>query len=132
IAGAVLVAAAVIAYFGLRAGDRPAQPPPQEPEPAPEVEVPAAEPAPEASPEPPATGPNAQQVAAQLERALKRQRLWSTVRVIGNGIDVQSGSCEDPAMAAALDSAAPALKAAGLTEVRCLEQSGRVVTTRDL
>jgi hypothetical protein len=35
-------------------------------------------------------------------------------------------------MATALDASAPTFKAAGLTKLRCLEQSGRVVTDRDL
>jgi hypothetical protein len=67
-----------------------------------------------------------------LERALKKQRLWSTVRVVGDRAEVRSGACEEPALAATLDAATPALKAAGLTALRCLEQSGRVVTTREL
>lgn len=74
--------------------------------------------------------PNA--VAGDLERALRKQRLWSTVNVEGSRVDVRSGSCSDPAMAPALDASAPSFKAAGLTQLRCLEQSGRVVSSRDL
>ena len=76
--------------------------------------------------------PDAQRVASELRRTLERQRLWSQVTVTGDRVDVQSSSCDDPAMAPLLDSAAPAFKAAGLTSLRCLEQSGRVVTDRDL
>jgi hypothetical protein len=78
------------------------------------------------------TGPNATDVAAELERGLKKQRLWSTVEVTGGRVDVRSGSCNDPAMVPMLDGAAPSFKAAGLTKLRCVEQSGRVVTDRDL
>jgi hypothetical protein len=78
------------------------------------------------------TGPNAVDVAADLERALKKQRLWSTVEVTGSRADVRSSSCNDPAMAPMLDGAAPSFKASGLTKLRCVEQSGRVVTDRDL
>jgi hypothetical protein len=134
IAGAVIVAVATIAFFGLRDDDKPAAPPPATP--APVVEAPGRELTPvEVATPPLAAAPVArtpQQVVNDLERALKKQRLWSTVRVVGDRAEVRSGSCEDPALAATLDSAAPALKAAGLTALRCLEQSGRVVTTREL
>jgi hypothetical protein len=78
------------------------------------------------------TGPNAVDVAASLERTLRKQRLWSTVSVVGDRVDVRSGSCGDAAMAPMLDGAASSFRAAGLTKLRCLEQSGRVVTERDL
>jgi hypothetical protein len=79
----------------------------------------------------PAT-PDPGAVADRLERALKRERLWSTVSIEGTRVDVRSGSCADPQLAGIVDASAAALKAAGLTRVRCLEQSGRVVTDRDL
>lgn len=128
------VAIAIIVYFGLRRTDEKitrsvAEPPLQQ-------DTTVAEPAatPPAEPEVPAapTGPSATQVAADLERKLKRERLWSTVSVIGDRAEVRSGSCSEPGMGPMLDAAAPALKAAGLTKLRCLEQSGRVVTDRDL
>jgi hypothetical protein len=78
------------------------------------------------------TGPDLTVVAAGLERDLKRQRLWSSVSVTGSRIDVRSGSCSDPAMVAVLDGAMSGLRAAGLTKLRCLEQSGQVVSDRDL
>jgi len=135
---AVFVALAIIVFFGLRKSDRAAKRPVAEPAPATAVppQTPAAAPA--ATPEPatPAavapSGPSASQIAADLERTLKRQRLWSTVNVIGERVEVRSGSCADPAMAPVLDTAAPSFKAAGLTKLRCLEQSGAVVTDRDL
>jgi hypothetical protein len=132
VVGGVVLAATVIAFFGLRASDAP---PPQRtravaqpstardttPQPAESVEAPDQP-----------TRPDPQSVANELERALKKQRLWSTVTIVGDHADVQSGSCSDPAMSPMLDSAAPALKAAGLTKLRCLEQSGRVVSDREL
>lgn len=127
----VAIAAAVIAFFGLRQDDPPAEPatrtivqPTQAtvtPQAAEQVEAPAQP-----------TGPDPQAVAGELERALNKQRLWSKVRIVGDHVDVQSGSCSDPAIAPVIDSAAPAFKAAGLTRLRCLEQSGRVVTDREL
>ncbi len=77
------------------------------------------------------TGPQPDAVAGDLQAALRRQRLWSSVTVIGARVDVRSGSCSDPGMKAALEAAAPQFKAAGLTTLRCVEQSGAVVFTRD-
>jgi hypothetical protein len=76
--------------------------------------------------------PNPDALANELERALKKQRLWSTVSVSGARIDVRSGSCGDPAMAPAIDARIASFKASGLTHLRCVEQSGRVVFERDL
>ena len=78
------------------------------------------------------TGPDPGTVTDRLEHALKKERLWSTVSFDGNRVDVRSGSCSDPKMAPILTATAPQLKAAGLTRLRCLEQSGQVVTDRDL
>jgi hypothetical protein len=132
----VLAAGGIIAYVALRK-DAPATA--KAARPTVQVDDPSV-PAPEPSnvPDQPAqaqaqpTGPNAADVAGELERGLKKQRLWSTVEVTGNRADVRSSSCSDPAMAPMLDGAAPSFKAAGLTKLRCVEQSGRVVTDRDL
>ena len=77
-------------------------------------------------------GPSPEAVANDLQSALRRQRLWSSVTVRGGSVEVRSGSCSDPAMKPAVDGAAPQFKAAGLTSLRCVEQSGAVVFTRDL
>jgi hypothetical protein len=135
IAAAVLVGGGVIAYFGLR-GDPPAAQPAADEQPEPDEQL-APEPDTFSAPEAPVVeqapdAPTPAQVAGELERNLKRQRLWATVTVVGERVDVRSGSCGDAAMAAQLGASSPALKAAGLTSLRCLEQSGRVVSTRDL
>jgi hypothetical protein len=134
--GAVVLAVAVIAFFGLRKSDDK-QPTPPAGVVAPEQQqrevaepTQAAQPAATAPAQP--TRPNPQTVATELQRALKKQRLWSTVTIIGDHVDVQSSSCSDPAMGPLLDNAAPSFKAAGLTKLRCLEQSGRVVSNREL
>jgi hypothetical protein len=134
--GALLLAAiGLIAYFALRKG------PAAKAKVIPTVQLQAPstpDPEPANVPDQPAqaqalpTRPNATDVAGELERALKKQRLWSTVEVIGGRADVRSSSCSDPAMAPMLDGAAPSFKAAGLTKLRCVEQSGQVVTDRDL
>lgn len=132
IAFALVLGAGVIAFFALREGGKPSTQPAATGEPQPETTAaPAQTPDQPEAPERPA-GPDPQNVAADLERALKKNRLWSTVSVVGDHVDVRSGSCGDPAMAPLLDGAAPTFKAAGLTRMRCLEQSGRVVTERDL
>jgi hypothetical protein len=70
--------------------------------------------------------------ASALDHALKQQRLWGTVEVVGTRVDIRSGGCSDPQMAPVVDSASPPLHAAGLTKLRCLEQSGALVFERDL
>lgn len=70
--------------------------------------------------------------AGDLDRELKRQRLWGTVEVVGERVDVRSGGCGDPAMGPVIDAAIPRLREAGLTALRCMEQSGAVVFERDL
>lgn len=80
----------------------------------------------------PAAGPSPAAAAAELERALGRQRLWSSVRPSGDRVEVRSGSCAEPAMAPTIDAARAALRGAGLTRLRCLAQSGAVVFERDL
>lgn len=77
-------------------------------------------------------GPSPETVANDLQTALRRQRLWSSVTVRGSAAEVRSGSCSDPAMKPAVDGAAAQFKAAGLTSLRCVEQSGAVVFARDL
>jgi hypothetical protein len=133
IIGAVVIGVAILVFVASRKSDKPApqSTPVAAPQPAatPTEQPPAAE-QPEAPAQP--TGPSAADVAAELERGLKKQRLWSTVTIVGDHVDVRSGSCSDPAMAPMLDGVAPSFKAAGLTKLRCLEQSGRVVTDREL
>jgi hypothetical protein len=80
----------------------------------------------------PAAGPSPAGVAAELERALGRQRLWSSVQPSGARVDVRSGACGEPAMGPAIEAARTALRGAGLTRLRCLAQSGAVVFERDL
>jgi hypothetical protein len=74
--------------------------------------------------------PNA--VAADLERALKNQRLWSNVDVVGKDVQLTTGSCRDANLLPTITAAAQALRNAGLTRVRCLENSGAVVFERAL
>ena len=131
-----IVGIGLFAYFGLRTSE--SKPAPAAPAPAQPTETAVNTPdTPDNAGGPseaaqPAEGPSPALLATQLERTLKKQRLWSTVSADGDRVDVRSGSCADAAMKAALDAAAPSLKAAGLTKLRCLEQSGQVVSTRDL
>jgi hypothetical protein len=139
IIGLAVVGAGIIAYIGLRSSARSAKAAP--------VATPTEQPVQPDQADTQATGgridtptPTTTQVARPdpgaaadaLERKLKRQRLWSTVTFEGNRVDVRSGSCSDPTIRPVLDGAAASLKAAGLTKLRCLEQSGAVVTDRDL
>jgi hypothetical protein len=71
-------------------------------------------------------------VGRDLERALKNQRLWSSVEVINTVVEVRSGSCRDASMMPTVDAAATALRNAGLTRMRCVENSGAVVFERGL
>jgi hypothetical protein len=134
LAGA-LVVGLLIAYFAFRTTEtapKQAVAAPVQPQtPAQPVAVQPEVVQPEARPTAP-TRPDPNAAASDLERALRKQRLWSTVNVVGSRVDVRSGSCSDPAMAPALDASAASFKAAGLTQLRCVEQSGRVASTRDL
>ncbi|HSN30911.1 MAG TPA: hypothetical protein VLT45_31715 [Kofleriaceae bacterium] len=129
-----VVGVASILWLGLRhrGGDKPPtviQAAPQRPQQV--AQAPNLAPAAPDEPHAP-RAPQPEAVASDLQAALRRQRLWSAVSVIGSRVDVRSGSCSDPAMKPALDSAAPQFKAAGLTTLRCVEESGAVVFTRDL
>ncbi len=142
---ALLVAAAVaggfIWFFAFRkhhegavagtgsgsAGAMTAPAPGLTPAPVPNVAAPAA-------PPPQSIQPtvHADEIAQTLERRLKRQRLWSTVTVVGDHVDVRSGSCSDGGMKPAIEAVASSFHAAGLTRLRCVEQSGTVAFARDL
>ncbi|MFT3693375.1 MAG: hypothetical protein QM831_09575 [Kofleriaceae bacterium] len=75
---------------------------------------------------------HADDVARQLKTTLQRQRLWSTVTVTGDHVEVRGNACADPGMKPAIDGVAAQFHQAGLTKLRCLEQSGAVVFARDL
>ncbi len=136
----VLVALAIaggIAFFALRKGKPAAAPLAPIATSAGQVLAPPTQPTPPGAPiaqetAPIARTPTAGPTATQLETTLKKLHLWSTVEVIADHVDVRSGACEDAQLSAAVDAAKPAFKAAGLTRVRCLEQSGRVVFQRPL
>jgi hypothetical protein len=135
---AVTILAVVIGYYALRGGGKaPAgdvEPPPTAP----------SEPSTIATPEPGEPGQAAppstfsptpvhpEAIGGELERTLKRMRLWATVEVSSRTVDVRSSSCNDKAMQPVLDGVMPRFKAAGLTRLRCVEQSGAVVFSRDL
>jgi hypothetical protein len=129
---ALAVGGGIIAYFALRGGKKPkqvddtAEQQPATPgddtttQPTPGVTQPTAQ-----NPTAPTVHPEA--LASELERSLKKQRLWATVNVVGDHVDVRSGSCRDPAMKPALEAVAAQFRAAGITRLRCLEQSGSLV-----
>jgi len=134
---AVVVAGGIIAFFGLRHGkDDAAAPVPVVAAPAqqvaPQPATTVVDPGPSTIAATPRPGPPPDQVATDLEHALQRQRLWSKVTVAGTSLEVRSSTCAEPGMATALDGVAPVARAAGLTRVRCLEQSGVVAFTRNL
>jgi hypothetical protein len=134
------VAVAIILAFGLSGSTRKAEPEPAAPpEPIPAI---AATPQPLA---PVAAGPQAQRApapeaavqdpgpaVAELKLALRDKRLWGSVVITGQRIDVRSGSCADPAMQPLIETKKSLLHGAGLTKLRCVEQSGAVVFERDL
>jgi hypothetical protein len=136
---AIAVAAAIIVVFGVRGGGKKTEaassPVPDPiaavPEPAQRVLVrpPVVAPAAEA---PAAAAPDARAAISELEATLRRQRLWGRAEITGQRIDVRSGSCSDPAMRTMIEGKSALLHGAGLTKLRCLEQSGAVVFERDL
>lgn len=76
--------------------------------------------------------PDPRAATAELDRALRGRRFWSTIEVSPPRVDVRSASCDDPAMNPTIDGVAPTLRGAGLTQLRCLAQSGTVVFERNL
>ena len=135
----VVVAGGIILFFSLRKPNTAkAEPPPPtavEPGPAPEA-APAPTPSPTFAPAPSTAaqpaGPTAADVTRDLRRALEQRRLWSTVTVGGDSIEVRGTSCTDKQMGPTIDAIRPNAHAAGLTKLRCVEQSGAVVFARDL
>ena len=142
VGGGVLVA--MVLLFGLRGGAKKTEAAPVAP-PAPVVAQPAApleqhlierNPAAAqaalAQAAAAANAPDPRIVTRALESTLRQQRLWGRVEVTGARVDVRSGSCADRAMRPVIDGKAAMLHDAGLTKLRCLEQSGAVVFERDL
>jgi hypothetical protein len=136
---AIAVGGGIIAYFALRTGKSAKKSGPAVGEqipnnPSPDQTAPTAPSNPGASAVTPAQ-PQTQHptaIAADLQRSLDHQRMWSTVNVVGDHVDIRSGSCSDAGMKPALDAVAAAFKAAGITHLRCLEQSGTVAFDRAL
>jgi len=134
------VAAAIIIVFGvLGGGKRPqaaaaASAEPREAigfaPPAPPAAT-ASAPAP-ASQSPGAATPEPGAAASALEAMLRKQRLWNRVELTGSRVDVRSGSCGDPGMRPAIEGKRALLRSAGLTRLRCVEQSGAVVFEYEL
>jgi len=81
---------------------------------------------------PPPPGPSPQAAVNDLGRQLRGQRLWATLSFDGAVLVVRSASCGDAELSNAIDSSSAALRATGLTKLRCVEQSGRVVLERDI
>ncbi len=138
VAVAVGVAGVIILVFGLRSGKKLEAVPvaPAEPieirrpvETAHIVTEPQAA-APELAAEAAARDQHA--AALELEDTLHRQRLWGRVEILGQRVDLRSGSCADKAMKPVIEGARSVLHGAGLTKLRCVEQSGAVVFERDL
>lgn len=139
IGASVAVAIILVVVLGGRGGAKTASTTPTAPAEAPDTEEPAAPTAaatvqpdePTAAPAPD-TQADAQTAANELDRELKRQRLWGTVNVVGQRVDVRSGACDDASMGRLIDATRARLQGAGLTKLRCLAQSGAVVFERDL
>ncbi len=130
------VAIAIVLFFALRKGSVEA-PPPQPTDPADELDPVAAPvvatPDPIApDPTPGSAAPDPTAAVKLLDRALKKERLWSKVELRGGRVEIRTASCNDPTMEVVLETSGPPLKRAGLTRLRCMEQSGAVVFERDL
>jgi hypothetical protein len=134
------VAVAIIVVLALRGSGKkteaapsaPPQPMPAiiaNPQPRPPtVTTPSAAPAPTV----PAAVQDPGPAIADLKAALRAQRLWGAVEIVGHRVDVRSGSCADPGMRPLIEAKKSMLHGAGLTNLRCVEQSGAVVFERDL
>jgi hypothetical protein len=134
---AVGVAAAIFLVFGFRGGSKKTEaasslmPDPIAAVPDPPPRTLLRSPAGAPAPEPSAGAPDSRAAIGELETTLRRQRLWGHAEITGQRINLRSGSCSDPAMRTVIDGKAALLHTAGLTKLRCLEQSGAVVFERD-
>jgi len=136
--GAALVVLVVV--LSLRGSNKPADGPPAQAQPAPIVAV-APPPPPRstvpivvsaAPPDPAAAARDPRVAASALEQALRVQRLWGRAELVGTRVDLRSGSCGDKAMRGLIENQRAVLHGAGLTRLRCVEQSGAVVFELDL
>lgn len=140
IGASVAVAIILVVVLGGRGGAKTASTTPSAPAEATDTEEPATATTAAATVQPdeptaapaPDTQADAQVAANELDRELKRQRLWGTVNVVGQRVDVRSGACDDASMGRLIDATRARLQGAGLTKLRCLAQSGAVVFERDL
>jgi len=143
IAGGVIVAVAIALFFGLRHGHATADQTAStrddmvpdaltQPQPLPGDIPPItnAVPIPRAAPAP--VGPTPAQALGDLEHAIRVARMFASVRQDGTVVVVRSAACGDSDFAGVLSGASSSLAASGLTKLRCVEQSGRVVFERDL
>jgi hypothetical protein len=131
------VALGIVLFFALRGGDESEAAAPVAPAQA--TEQPTVAPTtgdpgtlPDPTPAPGSAAPDPRFAISALDRALKKERLWGTVQAVGTRVDIRSGACSDPGMAPLLEANGAALREAGLTRLRCMEQSGAVVFERDL
>lgn len=132
----VVLVAAIVVYFGFLRSSGTSAPPaaatdlatPASPATAPTTTA-AVDPT--ATPTPP-PAPSLEAVANDLQRALQRQRLWSTIEIVGARVDIRSTACSEAAMGPSIDGARDALRAAGGSQLRCLVPGGAVVFQRDL
>jgi hypothetical protein len=114
---------------------------------APAADASATAPAPPAAPAPapqlnsvalPPPGPtaaptiNVNAIAEALGETLRHRRLWATVSVQGNNLEVRSALCSDPGVPAALNEVRASLRDGGLVQWRCVEDSGVLVFKRKL
>jgi len=140
---AVGVAAVIILGFRMRSATRPAPvagavlPGPAEAASEPRVVAAPILPAPVVVAAPataPASAldPDRRATATGIENMLRQQRLWGRVEILGDRMDIRSGSCGDPAMRSTIDAMGSELRGAGLTRLRCVAQSGAIVFERAL
>ena len=138
VAAVGVAALAVVVVIGVRgsgAKTEAAAPSPLQPIPAVANPAPRANLAPVSVPPPAAAAPETtvtlEAAVRDLEDTLRRQRLWGRASITGARLDLRSGSCADRTMQPLIDGKKTMLHGAGLTKLRCLEQSGAVVFERD-
>jgi hypothetical protein len=137
---AIVIGGGFIAFFALRghthhdAAPAPAPAPvstPSSDQPPAPTRTPLT-PVASSTPAPVVATPNPGAIASSLQSTLQRMELWSTVAVTGGRVELQSRACRDPQLSKQIDAVAASFRAAGLTRIRCLEQSGAVVFDREL
>lgn len=76
--------------------------------------------------------PDPAATAGAFRKALAADRLYGTVEIVGDSLEIRSDACRDPALQAEIARFAAELRAGGVIRARCVELHGAEVFARSL